>query len=134
MLCEQPTILATSRIDSPNDMRQPISKWVRNPDRSPYGKDPPTGKTPIPANFVSRSCSEAYSGFRITHLRKGARGIVEGDSVPDILIPRLVHLCTQGCFSFDRLVQYYSLREINQAAEDAEKGAILKPVLRTELE
>jgi hypothetical protein len=54
------TIPATSRLDSPNDMRQTISKWVRNPDRSPYGKDPPTGKTPIPPNFVSRSCSEAY--------------------------------------------------------------------------
>jgi aryl-alcohol dehydrogenase len=58
---------------------------------------------------------------------KGARGIVEGDSVPDIFIPRLVNLCTQGRFPFDRLVQYYSLREINQAAEDAEKGAIRKP-------
>ena len=65
---------------------------------------------------------------------KGARGIVEGDSVPDIFIPHLVNLCTQGRFPFDRLVQYYSLREINQAAEDAEKGAILKSVLRTELE
>jgi aryl-alcohol dehydrogenase len=65
---------------------------------------------------------------------KGARGIVEDASVSDIFIPRLVNLCTQGCFPFDRLVQYYSLREINQAAEDAEKGAILKPVLRTELE
>ncbi|MDQ3284136.1 MAG: benzyl alcohol dehydrogenase, partial [Actinomycetota bacterium] len=35
-------------------------------------------------------------------------------------------------FPFDRLVQYYSLDEINQAAEDAEKGATLKPVLRIE--
>ncbi len=53
-------------------------------------------------------------------------GSVHPDSV--------LHLCTQGRFPFDRLVQYYSLREINQAAEDAEKGAIRKPVLRTELE
>ncbi len=67
-------------------------------------------------------------------LGKGARRIVEDDSISDFFIPRLVNLCTQGCFPFDRLVQYYSLKEINQAAEDAEKGAILKPVLRTELE
>jgi aryl-alcohol dehydrogenase len=103
-------------------MRQTISKWGRNLDRSPYGKDPPTGKTPITPDSVL-----LISG-------KGARGIVEGDSVPDIFIPRLVNLCTQGRFPLDRLVQYYSLREINQAAEDAEKGTILKPVLRTELE
>jgi aryl-alcohol dehydrogenase len=58
------------------------------------------------------------------------RGIVEGDSVPDIFIPRLVDLYAQGRFPFDRLVQYYSLEEINRAAEDAEEGNTLKPVLR----
>ncbi len=63
---------------------------------------------------------------------KVVRGIVEGDSVPDVFIPRLVDLYAQGRFPFDRLVQYYSLDEINQAAEDAEKGATLKPVLRVE--
>jgi aryl-alcohol dehydrogenase len=61
---------------------------------------------------------------------KVVRGIVEGDSVPGVFIPRLVDLYAQGRFPFDRLVQYYSLDEINQAAEDAEKGATLKPVLR----
>jgi hypothetical protein len=38
----------------------------------------------------------------------------------------------QGRFPFDRLIQFYSLEEINQAAEDAEKGAVLKPLLCTE--
>jgi aryl-alcohol dehydrogenase len=61
---------------------------------------------------------------------KVVRGIVEGDSVPDVFIPRLVDLYADGRFPFDRLIQYYSLDEINQAAEDAEKGATLKPVLR----
>jgi aryl-alcohol dehydrogenase len=63
---------------------------------------------------------------------KVVRGIVEGDSVPEIFIPRLVDLYDLGRFPFDRLVQYYSFDEINQAAEDAEKGATLKPVLRIE--
>jgi aryl-alcohol dehydrogenase len=61
---------------------------------------------------------------------KTVRGIVEGDSVPDIFIPRLMDLYAQGRFPFDRLVQYYSLEEINRAAEDAEEGNTLKPVLR----
>ena len=61
---------------------------------------------------------------------KTVRGIVEGDAVPEVFIPRLVDLYAQGRFPFDRLVRYYSLDEINQAAEDAEKGATSKPVLR----
>ncbi len=63
---------------------------------------------------------------------KTVRGIVEGDSVPDVFIPRLVDLYAQGRFPFDRLVQYYSLEEINQAAGDAEEGNTFKPVLRIE--
>jgi len=63
---------------------------------------------------------------------KTVRGIVEGDSVPHVFIPRLVDLYQAGRFLFDRLVQAYSLNEINQAAEDAEEGNTIKPVLRME--
>ncbi|CAN5697463.1 NAD(P)-dependent alcohol dehydrogenase [soil metagenome] len=58
------------------------------------------------------------------------RGIIEGDSIPDIFIPRLIELYTQGRFPFDRLVKFYDLNDINQAAEDSEGGGTLKPVLR----
>lgn len=37
------------------------------------------------------------------------RGIIEGDSIPDIFIPRLVELWKQGRFPFDKLVKTYSL-------------------------
>lgn len=58
------------------------------------------------------------------------RGIIEGDSIPDIFIPRLIELYTQGRFPFDRLIRFYELDEINTAAEDSERGDVLKPVLR----
>lgn len=58
------------------------------------------------------------------------RGIIEGDSVPDVFIPRLLELYVQGRFPFDRLVEYYDLDGINQAAEDSENGVVIKPVLR----
>lgn len=58
------------------------------------------------------------------------RGIVEGDSVPDVFIPRLIELHDRGRFPFDRLIEFYELEEINQAAEDSEEGTVLKPVLR----
>jgi aryl-alcohol dehydrogenase len=58
------------------------------------------------------------------------RGIVEGDSVPDVFIPRLIELYDKGRFPFDRLVEFYDLQEINQAARDAEEGTAIKPVIR----
>jgi aryl-alcohol dehydrogenase len=61
---------------------------------------------------------------------KTVRGIVEGDAVPDIFIPRLIDLHAKGRFPFDRLVKFYDLDRINEAADDAEEGNTLKPVLR----
>ena len=58
------------------------------------------------------------------------RGVIEGDSVPDIFIPRLVELHMQGRFPFDRILSFYDLADINQAAADSETGATIKPVLR----
>lgn len=57
------------------------------------------------------------------------RGIIEGDSIPDIFIPRLVELWKQGRFPFDKLIQKYPLSEIDKAAQDSEEGAVLKAVL-----
>lgn len=61
---------------------------------------------------------------------KTIRGIVEGDSVPDVFIPRLVELHAQGRFPMDRLVKFYDLDGINDAAHAAEEGETIKPVLR----
>ena len=57
-------------------------------------------------------------------------GIIEGDSVPDLFIPSLVELYQQGRFPFDKLVKFYPLDQINQAAEDSEKGVTIKPIVR----
>jgi aryl-alcohol dehydrogenase len=61
---------------------------------------------------------------------KTVRGIVEGDAVPDIFIPRLIDLHAKGRFPFDRLVKFYDLDRNKKAADDAEEGNTLKPVLR----
>jgi aryl-alcohol dehydrogenase len=58
------------------------------------------------------------------------RGIIEGDSVPDIFIPRLLELYMQGRFPFDKLTRFYDLKDINQAAKDSESGVVIKPILR----
>ena len=59
----------------------------------------------------------------------GTVGIVEGDSVPDIFIPRLVDLIVQGRFPLERLVSTYGLEQVNGAAQATETGTVVKPVL-----
>jgi aryl-alcohol dehydrogenase len=55
--------------------------------------------------------------------------IVQGSSVPQVFIPRLVELWSQGRFPMDKLVKHYKLDEINTAFEDSESGATVKPVV-----
>jgi len=57
------------------------------------------------------------------------RGIVQGDSVPQIFIPKLVELYRSGRFPIDRLVRTYEFADINQAFADAAQGTVVKPVL-----
>ena len=64
---------------------------------------------------------------------KGGRkilGIIQGDSVPQDFIPKMIAWYRAGQFPFDRLVRFYDFREINQAIADASRGDTIKPVLR----
>jgi aryl-alcohol dehydrogenase len=61
---------------------------------------------------------------------RSVRGIVQGDSVPDIFIPRLVDFFMGGQFPFDKLVRFYEFEQINEAMHDAETGVAIKPVLK----
>jgi len=56
------------------------------------------------------------------------RGIVQGDSVPDTFIPRLIDLYRRGRFPFDQFVTKYRFDEINQAVKDQASGTVVKPV------
>ena len=58
------------------------------------------------------------------------RGIIEGDAIPDLFIPKLIELYSQGRFPFDRMITFYPFEEINRAVEDMEEGRVIKPVLR----
>ena len=60
---------------------------------------------------------------------RSTRGIVMGDSVPQIFIPQLIELYKQDRFPFDKLISYYPIEEINQAVQDSLDGITVKPVL-----
>jgi aryl-alcohol dehydrogenase len=57
-------------------------------------------------------------------------GIIEGQSVPDVFIPKLVELHRQGRLPLEKLVTFYTLDEIDQAVRDSESGKVIKAVLR----
>tara|TARA_B100000678_G_scaffold113120_1_gene94556 strand:+ start:455 stop:1573 length:1119 start_codon:yes stop_codon:yes gene_type:complete len=64
-------------------------------------------------------------------MSKGAalRGIIQGDSDPMTMLPKLIDLHERGLFPFERLVRYYRFEEINQAVGDMLSGAVIKPIL-----
>jgi aryl-alcohol dehydrogenase len=57
-------------------------------------------------------------------------GILQGSSVPELFIPRLVELQRSGRFPIERLVTFYEFADINVAVADAEAGRAIKPILR----
>jgi aryl-alcohol dehydrogenase len=57
-------------------------------------------------------------------------GIIQGDAVPHVFIPQLVELYKQGRFPLDRMVKFYDLERISEAAHDSETGKTIKAVLR----
>ena len=59
-----------------------------------------------------------------------AVGVIQGDAVPQRLIPRLIDLYRAGQFPFNRLVKFYPFTDINRAMADARKGGTIKPVVR----
>jgi aryl-alcohol dehydrogenase len=64
---------------------------------------------------------------------KTVTGLLEGDAVPRILIPRLIELWANGLLPFDRLIKTYSMNDINQAEADMSSGLTIKPVLIPEV-
>ena len=61
---------------------------------------------------------------------KSLIGIVEGDAVSKLFIPKLLDYYKKGKFPFDRLIQFYDFKDINQALEDSHSGKVIKAVLR----
>ena len=57
------------------------------------------------------------------------RGVLQGDSTPSRMIPRLLTLHRRGLLPFDQLLTNYRLDEINRAAADCSSGDVVKPVI-----
>jgi len=56
--------------------------------------------------------------------------VIQGSSVPQVFIPKLIALWKQGRFPFDKLVKHYALDQINEGFADSKSGVTVKPVVR----
>jgi aryl-alcohol dehydrogenase len=79
----------------------------------------PDRGAPIPVSLVSL----LVGGKSLT-------GVLEGSSVPDVFIPRLIDWHLAGLLPVDRLVRDYPFADIARALDDAAHGRAIKPVLR----
>jgi len=57
------------------------------------------------------------------------KGIIEGDSEPDVFIPEMMELYRQGRFPFDKMIRTYPFSEINRAIAEQHHGDCVKVVL-----
>ncbi|MGE4322776.1 MAG: NAD(P)-dependent alcohol dehydrogenase [Sphingobium sp.] len=57
------------------------------------------------------------------------RGIIEGDSVPQDFIPRMIGYYRDGQMPLDRLITTYAFEDINRAVADQHDGKCIKVVL-----
>jgi aryl-alcohol dehydrogenase len=55
--------------------------------------------------------------------------IIQGSSVPQVFIPKLIDLWRGGRFPLDKLMRNYALADINQAFADSASGTTVKPVV-----
>lgn len=61
---------------------------------------------------------------------KSMIGVIEGDSVPRVFIPKLIEFYQAGMFPFDKLVKFYRFEQIDKAFEDSANGTAIKPILK----
>ena len=60
---------------------------------------------------------------------KSLIGVIEGDSIPQQFIPRLLELYRSGRFPFDQLIDTFPFQAINDAIEAVHAGKVIKAVL-----
>jgi aryl-alcohol dehydrogenase len=61
---------------------------------------------------------------------KSLVGVIEGDSIPKLFLPKLLEFYKDGKFPMDKLIKYYPFEEINEAQAASDRGECIKAVLR----
>ena len=88
----------------------------RSAARSPWSARPPWHSRPV------RDRPVPVKGWTF-------KTIIQGSSVPQQFIPRLIALWSQDRFPLDKMIRTYELDDINLAFSDSATGETVKPVV-----
>ena len=61
---------------------------------------------------------------------KSLLGVIEGDAIPKLFIPKLLAYYKQGRFPIDKLIKFYPFEKINEALAESHSGKCIKAVVR----
>lgn len=78
---------------------------------------------------VTPNSIEMNTFMDLVLLNRSVKGILMGDSIPQLAIPQLIELHNEGKFAFDKLVKFYDFEQINEASADSNSGVTIKPIL-----
>jgi len=78
----------------------------------------------------ARAGTEVSLEMPFLQFGRSVHGVIQGESHPQKLIPRLVDFLMQGMLPIERMITFYPLAEINRAARESNDGTTIKPVLR----
>ena len=78
----------------------------------------------------ARAGTEVALDMPFLQFGRKVHGVIQGESHPRDFIPRLVDHLMDGKMPVDRMMTFYDLADINQAAVDSAKGTTIKPVIR----
>lgn len=78
---------------------------------------------------VSKKSVEIDVAHDILPYSRTIKGVIEGDAVPQLFIPKLVDFYRKGQFEIDKLSKFYDFEDIDQAFEDSKNGKTVKPII-----
>jgi aryl-alcohol dehydrogenase len=78
----------------------------------------------------ARAGTEVSLEMPFLQFGRTVRGVIQGESHPQQLIPMLTDFLLQGRMPVDRMITFYPLADINRAAQESNSGSTIKPVLR----
>ena len=78
---------------------------------------------------ITKQSLELNTTLDLALANRKIAGVLMGDAVPQLAIPKLIEYHKEGRFPFDKLVKFYKFEEINEASADSNSGATIKPIL-----
>lgn len=79
---------------------------------------------------ATNSNTEVNLLYKALQSERTIMGSVMGSVNPQEFVPKMIDYYRQGILPLEKLITYYDFKDVNQAVEDIEAGAVIKAVLK----